>query len=345
VRALSVLAFLALAGSATAAVLAGGVLAGGGEPSARASAVAAEGSFSFANSRDGMPIFSATEIAPGDSVSGTVEIADTGTEPGDLTLAQHDVADAPGPGGGELSKRLTLRVTDVTAPASPVAVYAGPLAPMPAQPAGELEPGASRTYEFVATLPAGAGAQNDVQGASASVAYSWTAGEVGTGPGSGPAPSPTPSPAQPPSSAPPDAAGSAPPAAAPLRLTITRVRHAIRHGRLVIWARCDRACSVSVRGRLRARGVTGHRSAKLHLSPRHNYKAGRQRLPLRIPHKLRRWLAANPDRLHFSVRVALLARDPAGDQAALRRALRVRAVTGSAFARGSTFARGSGFER
>ena len=340
-RALSVLAFLALAGSATAAVLAGGVLAGSGEPGAKASGVAAEGSFSFANSRDGMPIFSATGIAPGDSVNGTVEIADTGAEPGTLTLAQHDVSDAPGPGGGLLSERLTLRVTDVTAPASPVTVYAGPLAPMPPRPAGRLEPGASRTYEFVATLPAGPGAQNDVQGASTSVAYSWTAGEVvaGPDPGPGPTPSPGPSPGQPPSTSPPGPAGPAPAAAAPLRLAITRVQHAIRHGRLLVWAGCDKPCAISVRGRLRARGVAGHRGAKLHLSFRHDYEAGTQRLPIRVPHALRRWLEANPDRLRLSARVALLARDPAGDQAAVRRALRVRAVTGSAFARGSGFER------
>ncbi len=99
-------------------------------------AVAAAGSFSFANSRDGMPIFSATGIAPGDSVSGKVEIANDGELPGELVVAQHDVEDTPGPGGGELSGRLTLRIADVTAPANPVTVYAGPLAPMPARAGG-----------------------------------------------------------------------------------------------------------------------------------------------------------------------------------------------------------------
>jgi hypothetical protein len=313
-RALSVLVFLALAGSATAAVLEGGEEAG-----ARASAIDAEGSFSFANSRDGMPIFNATEIAPGDSVHGTVEIAGTGTEPGELTLAQHDVADVPGPGGSELSKRLSLRVTDVTAPTNPVTVYAGPLAPMPAQRAGRLEPGASRIYEFIATLPEGPGAQNDVQGAGTSVAYSWTAGEVVTSP----EPAPTPSPGQPPSGSPPGLAGSAP-APPALRLAIVRVRPRVRHGRILVRAGCDRACAISVRGRLRVRGASGHSGGKLRLSRQARFAAGTQRLSIRIPAHLRHLLRAHPGRLRAKVRIVLLGRDPSGARATARRTLRLR---------------------
>ena len=313
-RALSLLVFLALAGSATAAVL-----RSGGEPRAQASAVAAEGSFSFANSRDGMPIFSATGIAPGDSVSGTVEIADTGTEPGELTLAQHDVADVPGPRGGELSQRLALRVTDVTAPTSPVTVYAGPLAPMPPQPAGALEPGASRTYEFVATLPESAGAQNDVQGASASVAYSWTAGEVTASP----TPTPSPIPGQPPSSSPSSSNGSAP-APASLHLTITRVQRRIRHGRLLVRAGCDRPCAISARGRLRVRSASGNRRGKLSLPRPPRFAAGTQRLSIPLPGHLRHWLQTHPERLRAKVRLVLVARDRAGELATAKRALRLR---------------------
>ncbi len=322
-RALSVLVFLALAGSATAAVLAGGVLGGGGETSARVSAVAAEGSFSFANSRDGMPIFSAAEIAPGDSVSGTVEIADTGSEPGELTVAQHNVTDAPGPGGGELSKRLTLRITDITAPASPVTVYTGPLAPMPAQPAGKLEPGASRSYEFVATLPAGPGAQNDVQGAGTSVAYSWTAGEVVASPSPGPAPNPAPSPEYPPSSSSPGPAGSAP-ASAILRLAITRVRRTIDHGRLLVLAHCDRACTIFARGQLRVRSASSHRRVRLSLVRPPRFAAGTQRLSIRVPRHLRHWLRSHPELPPARVRLVLVARDPAGGLARAERTLRLR---------------------
>lgn len=317
-RAASLLAFLVLAGSATAAVF-----GGGGEPAAEASAVAAEGSFSFANSGDGMPIFSATGIAPGESVSGSVEIANSGELPGELVLAQHDVEDVPGPGGGELSRRLTVRIADVTVPANPATVYAGPLAPMSARPAGRLLPGESRTYEFVATLPeAGSadGTQNDVQGASASVAYSWTANEVTASPV--PAPHPSPSPGQPPSSSPNAPVGSAP--ASPLRLTITRVRHTIRRGRLLVWARCNRSCAIAAKGRLRVKGPAGNRGARLHLVPRPHFAAGTQRLAIRVPHQLRHRLEASPSQLRVKARIALLARDSSGDRTAARRTVRVR---------------------
>lgn len=322
-RSLSLLVFLALAGSATAAAL-----RSGGEPSAEASAIAAEGSFSFANSGDGMPIFSASEIAPGGSVSGTVEIADTGTEPGELTLAQHDIADVPGPGGGKLSRRMSLQITDVTNPAHPAIVYSGPLAPMPPQPAGQLQPGASRTYEFLATLPeAGAvgGTQNDVQGASTSVAYSWTAAEVVATPEPTPptAPPPVPTPGQPqsnPSSAP----TSSTPAASPLRLAITRVRRTIQHGRLIVWARCDTACSISAHGRLRALGLAGRDRAKLRLTSRSAFARGRQRLAIRISHRLRGWLEASPKPLRVIARLTLHARDRAGNRAAAQQTFRVR---------------------
>jgi hypothetical protein len=319
VRVLSLLIFMALAGSATAAVIGSGE-----EPAAQASAVAAAGSFSFANSRDGMPIFSATGIAPGDSVGGTIEIANEGELPGELVVTQHDVEDTPGPGGGELSGRLTLRIADVTAPANPITVYSGPLAPMPARPAGVLEPGASRTYEFTATLPEtgpGGGAQNDVQGASVSVAYSWTAGEVTASPEPGSPAGPTP--AVPPSSSPAVPAGTAP-AVAPLRLTIARVRHRIRHGSVVVWARCNTACAIAAHGRLRARGPAGQRGAKLRLGPRPRFRVGKQRLTAPIPHKLRRWLQADPKPLQARVHLSLRARNPAGERATARRSARVR---------------------
>jgi hypothetical protein len=50
---------------------------------------------------------------------------------------------------------------------------------MPEQAAGELRAGASRTYEFIATLPDGAPSeQNALQKASTTVAYAWNASEA-----------------------------------------------------------------------------------------------------------------------------------------------------------------------
>ncbi len=318
-RAASLLVFLALTGSATAAML-----GGGGSPGAEASAVAAEGGFSFINSRDGMPIFTAGGIGPGDSVGGTVEIANTGTEPADLTLAQHDLTDVPGAGGGSLSGQLTLRITDVTASAGPVAVYSGPLTAMTNQAAGLVAPGRSRDYKFVATLPESGTPQNDLQGASTSVTYSWTASE---------APVPT-APTEPPAAPEP---GYAPPTAAvaTLHLAIARVRRALHHGRLVVWASCDSACAVSARGRLRARGPLGHRSAKLRLAGGGRYVSGTQRLRVRLPRGMRSWLEANPGELRLRARLLFHAHSADGAQATARRVLRVRSTSRSGFAAGS----------
>jgi hypothetical protein len=296
----------------------------GGAPAARAQAVAASGDFQISNSDAGQPIFAATGIGPGDSARGTVEIAATGSVPVELTLSRHDLLDAPGHGGGLLSAALTLTVTDVTAPAAPRPVYAGPLDSMPAQAAGRLEPGGSRTYAFVAALPAGGagGDQNAVQGASVSVAYSWTATEAAAADDSGPEPGP---PRAAPSGPPP--AIAAPPAPLPgggLELTLTRAAKVLRGGRLTLWARCDSACAIAARGRLRASAGGRHRGARVRFARPPRYRAGTQKLRIRVPGKLRRWLAAAPGKRHLRARIVLTAFGPAGTAPALRRTLRLQ---------------------
>ena len=135
------------------------------------------GSFSLANSHEGMPVFSAANIGPGDSAKGTVTIANRGSEAIAVTLTRRDLNDVPGTGGGVLSQRLSLEIT-----AGPSVIYAGALTAMQPRSLGTLAPGASRQYEFVATLPngrrSGAGTENALQGASMSVTYSWTAGKA-----------------------------------------------------------------------------------------------------------------------------------------------------------------------
>ena len=86
-----------------------------GTPSlARAAAVRAAGSFEISNSADGSPIFAASGIAPGDSVKGEVTIEDPGSVPVALKLQRGELTDAAGIGGGTLSDRLQLTVSDVT---------------------------------------------------------------------------------------------------------------------------------------------------------------------------------------------------------------------------------------
>jgi hypothetical protein len=310
-RALLFLASLGLAALAAAVALA----QVGGEPGAMAAAISASGDFEISNSRDGLPVFAATGIGPGDSARGTVEIADTGSVPVQLTLSRHDLLDAPGLGGGLLSEALALTVTDVTNAGAPVALYGGPLASMPDQRAGRLEPGASRTYEFVATLPAGGspGEQNAVQGASVSVAYAWTATEAEAGPQ--PATNASP-PAQLPAAQPP------PPAAA-LELEVTRASRKLHGGKLVVWAGCDAPCAILVKGRLKATAGGKHRGAKVTIRSS-VYRAGTQKLKIPVPSKLRRWLATAPGKRKLRAKLTLTGTDPAGTTDVVKRTLALR---------------------
>jgi hypothetical protein len=332
----------------------------GGAPGAEAAAIATGGDFRISNSLAGLPVFSAAGIGPGDSARGTLEIADTGSVPVAVALSRHDLLDSPGLGGGLLSGALQLTITDVTEPADPVPVYAGPLDSMPEQQAGRIEPGAARTYEFLATLPAaGAGDQNAVQGASVSVAYSWTAIEaaaVGS-------PEPEPEPEQPragPSSTglqQPDEPvhGSGSPGAPPFGFAVTTAAGSRSGARILVRARCNSACAIVVRGRLRGAAGPRHRGAGLHTGARGNYRAGTQRLRIRVPAGLRRWLAAAPGRHRLRARLTFTATTPSGATAAVRRMLnlhpprrrwprppRVAAARSAARSRVSVPARGGG---
>jgi spore coat-associated protein N len=139
----------------------------------------AKGALSLKNSRNGSPIFSASNLAPGDSVAGAVTITDTGRLAGSLVLASSNLADTPGPNGGRLGRLLDLHIDDVTGGADRP-VYAGKLASMPTQNLGCLLRGGKRTYRFTATFPDGGPpsssttGDNAYQGSAVSVNYLWT---------------------------------------------------------------------------------------------------------------------------------------------------------------------------
>ena len=98
------------------------------------------GELHVTNSRDGQAIFQAQGLAPGESVTGTVQLSNTGDLTGDLGFQQLDVQDQPGANGGRLSDAVHLDVEDVTG-GSLVPVFAGQL-------------GASRTARSATSRPA-----------------------------------------------------------------------------------------------------------------------------------------------------------------------------------------------
>jgi hypothetical protein len=137
----------------------------------------ASGALSLSNSKDGVAIFTASNLAPGHSTEGTVTIANTGSAPGSLALSTSELSDSAGTYGGTLSEVLDLRIADTGSGAE---IYSGKFDAMPEQQLSSLVPGESRAYRFSVSLPdsgspaADWSGENIYQRASASVSYDWT---------------------------------------------------------------------------------------------------------------------------------------------------------------------------
>ena len=154
------------------------VLSGGQQPSRAQLQLASGpgGSLTLSNDKEGAAVLSLGGMRPGDSVTDTVTLGNTGTLDGDLSLSTSNLLDTPGNGGGVLSGELDLRIRDVTAPGSPVVVYNGKIDALTPVALGTLAAGSSRQYEFRVVFPdAGPGAENAFQGSAVSVQFDWTA--------------------------------------------------------------------------------------------------------------------------------------------------------------------------
>jgi hypothetical protein len=133
-------------------------------------------SLTLSNDKEGAAILSLGGMRPGDSVTDTVTLGNTGTIPGDLSLSTSNLLDTPGAGGGALSGELDLVIRDVTNVGSPVTVYSGKIDALTPVALGTLAASASRVYEFRVSFPdAGTGAENAFQGSAVSVEFDWTA--------------------------------------------------------------------------------------------------------------------------------------------------------------------------
>ena len=228
---------------AVVAVCANAVTARPDRPEAYAVLTDATGDLSIWNSLDGQAVFQFSGLAPGHSVSGTVQLKNTGGLPGDLGLAQLDVQDQPGVNGGRLSDAVRLDITDVTSGNS-IPIFTNRIGALASQQLGAIGPGEARTFHFKASLPdTGApptptGGDNAYVGSGITMRYAWTAtssGSIGpSGPGGGTAPTPP-------------------------KVTKFRVdkRHLQRKGWLDVYLACDRACSwtVSAQGIKSSKGV------------------------------------------------------------------------------------------
>ena len=140
----------------------------------------ADGGLNVTNSRDGQAIFEAQGLAPGRSVTGTVQLTNAGTLAGELGFQQLEVNDQPGTNGGRLSDAVFLDVQDVTG-GNLIPIFAGQLGALQSRGLGSIAPGEARTYRFTASLPDGGappsptGGDNAYAGSALTVRYSWTA--------------------------------------------------------------------------------------------------------------------------------------------------------------------------
>jgi spore coat-associated protein N len=208
----------------------------------------ATGDLSIWNSLDGQAVFQFSGLAPGHSVSGTVQLRNTGSLPGDLGLEQLDVLDQPGVNGGRLSEAVRLDITDVTGGSS-IPVFAGQLGTLATQPLGAIGPAEGRTFHFRASLPdtgpppSPTGGDNGYAGSGITMRYAWNATASGSiGP-----------------SGPDGGGGGGPEPPTPPKVTKFRVdkRHLQRKGWLDVYLACDRACSwtISAQGIKSSKGV------------------------------------------------------------------------------------------
>jgi hypothetical protein len=254
------------------------------EPRAEISMVSGE--LHVTNSRDGQAIFQAQGLAPGRSVTGTVQLSNTGSLAGDLGLQQLDVQDQPGANGGRLSDAVHLDVEDVTG-GSAIPVFAGQVGALQSRALGSIAPGQARTYRFTASLPDGGappsptGGDNAYAGSALTVRYSWTAtapdpgdggtggGDTGGGTGGGET-----------GGGGTDGGGTGGGGTGSVDPTVTfRVisKQLVKRGVLDVMTTCDRACTVSAWAQMpKARGA------------RRGLKTSRRTATLSIPNKAAR---------------------------------------------------------
>jgi spore coat-associated protein N len=265
-------------------------------------ASSSSGSLAVSNSRGGRAILTASKVAPGRLVAGRVTIANAGTLPGWFTLSQSNLEDAPGPNGGLLSGRLYLVVRELRGRYGARKIYAGKLADMGPRALGVFAPREARTYSFSARFPDGGpplspiGGDNRYAGSSTSTRYVWRAAEAASASGD-----------------------RRPPR---LRLRVPRVQRVLRRGYLVLYARCDEPCRVSVSSNVQ---VGRRRWPARRIRNRLVRQGRRARLKVRFTRRsrgvLRRALRAGRT---SSVRLRVTARDRAGNATARRWTIRIR---------------------
>lgn len=151
-------------------LVAGALIVGSGATFSSATSSAANvvtaGAFTQTNTKSGSAIFTLATAKPGDTVTGTVTVTNTGDFAGDFTLVEQDAVNSFPAGDLDLVVSETIGLTTTV-------IHTGTIGDLGSISLGTFAPGESRTYEFVVTFDAAAG--DDAQGDSASAVYTWNA--------------------------------------------------------------------------------------------------------------------------------------------------------------------------
>jgi spore coat-associated protein N len=149
--------------------------------SANPSNVFSAGTMSHTNSKSGAAILTASNMKPGSTSSGTVNIKNTGSVSGAFTLSQSNLTNTPA--SPALSAKLTITIVDkhdpacVTSCPADATVYSGTIGGMGTVSLGTFAANETHQYAFTVSFPDGGtnGADNSYQGAQTSVEYDFTA--------------------------------------------------------------------------------------------------------------------------------------------------------------------------
>jgi hypothetical protein len=146
-------------------------IAAPGQP-AQLVAFEAGGALGLTSSRDGQTLFSASGMRPGGAVGGTLRVTNTGATAEIVALRLNGIQDRPGIGGGVLSSRLTLSVSDVSRSGQPVQLWVGRPQDLGEARVEILPARAARDLVVTAALPVDS-TGNAYQGASVSFGLIW----------------------------------------------------------------------------------------------------------------------------------------------------------------------------
>ena len=130
------------------------------------------GSLQLSSSKPDQAIVSASQMKPGQSSEGTINIGNPGEASGTVTLK------AAGLSGTALASVLDLKVEDTTGGGSSQR-YSGKLASFSSTDLGSFAAGTTRTYRFVLSWPE-ASKEASLQGTSTSLTLQWVGSWAGS---------------------------------------------------------------------------------------------------------------------------------------------------------------------